>query len=67
MEMKAGYKQTEVGVVPEDWSVRDIGDIFGVTAGGDFDAGRSSSIQDEQHPYPIYSNAITGRGLYGYC
>lgn len=32
MELKAGYKQTEVGVIPEDWVVRPIGSfssIFG--------------------------------------
>ncbi len=26
MEVKPGYKQTEVGVIPEDWEVRPIGD-----------------------------------------
>jgi type I restriction enzyme, S subunit len=28
MELKAGYKQTEVGVIPEDWDVRTFGEIF---------------------------------------
>ena len=27
MELKAGYKQTEVGVIPEDWSVKELGDF----------------------------------------
>ena len=27
MELKAGYKQTEVGVIPEDWDVKPIGDL----------------------------------------
>ncbi len=27
MEIKAGYKQTEVGVIPEDWEVKRLGDI----------------------------------------
>ena len=26
MEVKAGYKQTEVGVIPEDWDVRKLGE-----------------------------------------
>lgn len=26
MELKPGYKQTEVGVIPEDWNVCDLGD-----------------------------------------
>ena len=28
------YKQTEVGVIPEDWDVRKIGDFTDITAGG---------------------------------
>jgi len=27
MELKAGYKQTEVGMIPEDWSVKELGDF----------------------------------------
>ena len=29
-----GYKQTEVGVIPEDWKIRSIGDLASVSAGG---------------------------------
>ena len=34
MEVKAGYKQTEVGVIPQDWTVSTIGDIGSVSSGG---------------------------------
>src|SRR5574341_41746 len=34
MEVKPGYKQTEVGVIPEDWDVKHIGDFTECTAGG---------------------------------
>lgn len=34
MELKARYKQTEVGVIPEDWEVQPIGNIATVTSGG---------------------------------
>lgn len=27
MELKSGYKQTEIGSVPEDWDIKQIGDI----------------------------------------
>jgi type I restriction enzyme S subunit len=67
MEVKPGYKQTEVGVIPDDWEVSTFGDVFNVTAGGDVDPKRSKSYQDEIHCYPIYSNALTNYGLYGYC
>lgn len=32
MEVKPGYKQTEVGVIPEDWEVKRLGDLFDVTS-----------------------------------
>ena len=34
MEVKRGYKQTAVGVIPEDWDVRHLGEIASVAAGG---------------------------------
>jgi type I restriction enzyme S subunit len=32
MEVKPGYKQTEVGVIPEDWGVKRLGDLFDITS-----------------------------------
>lgn len=34
MELKPGYKQTEVGVIPEDWDVKRIGDLGTIVRGG---------------------------------
>ena len=28
MEVREGYKQTEVGVIPEDWGTQKLGDLF---------------------------------------
>ncbi|MGA3208774.1 MAG: restriction endonuclease subunit S [Syntrophales bacterium] len=33
MEVKPGYKQTEVGVIPEDWEIEAIGDVFDISGG----------------------------------
>jgi type I restriction enzyme S subunit len=33
MDLKPGYKQTEVGVIPEDWAVSDIGSLVNHTKG----------------------------------
>jgi len=49
------------------WETKKLGNVFDITAGGDFDPTQSSDIQDERYPYPIYSNAITDKGLYGFC
>ena len=34
MELKNGYKQTEVGVIPEDWEVMNLGSFAAVSSGG---------------------------------
>lgn len=34
MEVRPGYKQTEVGVIPEDWEVRSLGELGNVVRGG---------------------------------
>ena len=49
------------------WEAKRLGDIFEVTAGGDFDPTQASDTQDEHFPYPIYSNTLTNKGLYGFC
>ena len=33
MELKPGYKQTEVGVIPEDWDVTSLGSVSELTSG----------------------------------
>jgi type I restriction enzyme S subunit len=35
MEVKPGYKQTEVGVIPEKWEVRKLGDFISLQRGHD--------------------------------
>ena len=40
--MKPGYKQTEVGVIPEDWEVSELGDLISYTKGYPF---KSSEYQ----------------------
>jgi type I restriction enzyme, S subunit len=34
MEVKPGYKQTEVGAIPEDWEVSKVGDVCGFIVPG---------------------------------
>ncbi|MGB0414848.1 MAG: restriction endonuclease subunit S [Coraliomargarita sp.] len=38
MELKSGYKQTEVGVIPEDWEVSNIGQACRIVTTGKLDA-----------------------------
>ena len=61
-----GYKLTEVGVIPRDWEVKKLSEIFTITAGGDLRKDAFSEIKDEKYPYPIYSNSLSNHGLYGF-
>ena len=36
MELKPGYKKTEVGVIPEDWDVRKIREVCKLINGRGF-------------------------------
>lgn len=51
--------------IPSDWTVLTLGDVSQMGAGGDKPK-NVSSIQTENHPYPIYSNGLSDEGLYGY-
>jgi len=66
MEVKSGYKQTEVGVIPEDWNVFQLSESFRIYAGGDVPKHSVSKSRSETHPYPIFANALQNRGLYGF-
>ena len=44
MELKPGYKQTEVGVIPEEWEVIELGDLINYTKGFPFKSSEYQTI-----------------------
>lgn len=66
MATQTGYKVSELCMIPQNWDVVELGDVFEVTAGGDLDVTNFSTEKTHKHIYPIYSNAITDNGLYGF-
>jgi type I restriction enzyme S subunit len=64
VEVRPGYKRTEVGVIPEDWEVQRIGEIA--------DVGRGRVISHREiaaslHSlYPVYSSQTSNAGVMGY-
>jgi len=66
MEVKSGYKKTDVGVIPEDWLVSTLGSFCEICAGRDLVKEDYSPIEDSKYQYPIYSNSLTDSGLYGF-
>ncbi len=50
----------------QNWQRVRLGDIFFITAGGDLSKPHYSNTKQSDFNYPIYSNAIEKKGLYGY-
>ncbi|KAA0224679.1 restriction endonuclease subunit S [candidate division KSB1 bacterium] len=44
MEMKPGYKQTEVGLIPEDWDVTTVGNEFSIQLGKMLDSEKNVGV-----------------------
>ena len=44
MEVKPGYKQTEVGVIPENWEVKPLSDVFALKSGFAFSSEHFSNV-----------------------
>lgn len=47
MEVKSGYKRTEVGIIPEDWDVKPLGEL------GKFKNGINKRKEDFGHGFPF--------------
>lgn len=58
MEVKLGYKQTEVGVIPEEWGVVELRSVCSMKSGD----GITSARIDQYSRYPCYG----GNGLRGF-
>ena len=51
--------------IPEGWGVEKLGDVAYLKAGGDKPS-NISEVQSKETPFPIYSNGLDNKGLYGY-
>jgi type I restriction enzyme S subunit len=51
--VKPGYKQTEVGIIPEEWEVKPLGDLFDFSGG--FPASRDQ-LSEKGHCYLHYGD-----------
>jgi len=64
MEVRPGYKQTEVGVIPEDWRIQPIEQISTVGRGRVIS---HREIARSLNPrYPVYSSQTSNDGVMGY-
>ena len=61
-----GYKKTVVGMIPDDWEVKPIGDLVSISVGRDLKIENYSTYQDDTYKYPVFSNTVANEGLYGF-
>ena len=61
MEVRPGYKQTEVGVIPEEWEALLIGSIASFTSGHGINVALLAE-ESSDTPVPVYG----GNGIAGY-
>ena len=55
MEVSPGYKQTEVGVIPEDWRIDFVEHIANITTGG---KNTQDRVNDGQYPFFVRSQTV---------
>jgi type I restriction enzyme S subunit len=55
-----GYKETEVGVIPEDWEVKRLGEVAEIKGGKRMPKGRSLTTEETSYPYIKVSDMYYG-------
>lgn len=58
-----GYKQTEIGVIPEDWEVENISDFASITTGG---SDTQDRIDEGIYPFYVRSDKIERINKYSF-
>ena len=61
--VRAGYKQTEVGEIPEEWDVKKIEAIASITTG---DKNTQDKIEDGIYPFFVRSQTIENINSYSF-
>ena len=55
MELKPGYKQSEVGVIPEDWEVNSVVNLVSITTGA---RNTQDKVKDGLYPFFVRSATV---------
>ena len=60
------FKDSPLGRIPEEWEVVELGKVFNIFAGGDISKINFYKEKTSKFMYPIFSNTLEHKGLYGY-
>lgn len=68
MELKPGYRQTEVGVIPEDWDIRTLGFLTTLLTNGFVGTATSAYVESDDgvlyiQGYNVIENGFNFRGI----
>lgn len=61
-----GYKDSPLGIIPKEWEVKKLGEVCNISVGRDVQVDHFSEFMTNVYKYPVYSNTIEEKGLYGY-
>lgn len=61
-----GYKKSPLGIIPIEWEVKRLGDVCDISIGRDVQADHFSEFMIDDYKYPVYSNTVEEKGLYGF-
>ena len=61
-----GYKDSALGVIPEDWEVKRLGEVAKIFVGKDLKESNYSEVKSDKYTHKVYSNTVQDKGLYGY-
>ena len=60
------FKDSPLGEIPESWNVMKLGEITKVCVGKDLLEQNYNPNLSDEYKYPVYSNTVENKGLYGY-
>ncbi|NUO81191.1 restriction endonuclease subunit S [candidate division KSB1 bacterium] len=63
MEVREGYKQTEVGVIPDDWEIGRIRNLASITTGA---KNTQDKIEDGEFPFFVRSSIVEKINTYSF-
>ncbi len=69
MDRYTEYKDSGVawiGEIPAHWNICLVGRLYSIKAGGDAKPELYSGTQDENHPFPVYTNTKNASEVYAY-
>lgn len=61
-----GYKDSPLGIIPKEWEVKRLGDVCKISVGRDVQIDHFKETKTDKFRYPVYSNTVEEKGLYGY-